>query len=145
MWWYIEICCCCLVSKPCPALCNSMDCSPPGSSVHGVSQGRILECVTISSSRGSSQPKDQTHVSCTGKRFFSFYLFIFKWRIIALQYCLGFCQTSTWISHMYTYVPSLLNLPPASLSIILCCLGYCSFIVLPEGWEGCASCFVLFL
>ena len=41
-----------------------MDCSPPGSSVHGVFQARILACVAIASSRGSSQPKDQTPVSC---------------------------------------------------------------------------------
>ena len=40
--------------------------------------------------------------------------FIFNWRIIALQYCIGFCHTSTWISHRYTYVPSLLNLSPTS-------------------------------
>ena len=40
--------------------------------------------------------------------------FIFNWRIIALHYCIGFCHTSTWISHRYTYVPSLLNLPPTS-------------------------------
>ena len=40
-----------------------MDCSPPGSSVHGVLQARILECVAISSSRGSSPPRDQTCVS----------------------------------------------------------------------------------
>ena len=33
----------------------------------------------------------------------------FDWRIIALQYCVGFCHTATWISHKYTYVPSLLN------------------------------------
>ena len=33
-----------------------------------------------------------------------FYLFIFNWKIIALQYCAGFCHTSTWISHRYTYV-----------------------------------------
>ena len=37
-----------------------------------------------------------------------------NWRILALQYCTGFCHTSTWISHRYTYVPSLLNLPPTS-------------------------------
>ena len=41
-----------------------MECSPPGSSVHGILQARILEWVAISSSRGSSQPRDQTHVSC---------------------------------------------------------------------------------
>ena len=41
-------------------------------------------------------------------------LLIFNWRIIALQCCVGFCHTSTRISHRYTYVPSLLNLPPLS-------------------------------
>ena len=41
-----------------------MDCSPLGSSVHGISQARMLEWVAISFSGGSSQPRDQTHVSC---------------------------------------------------------------------------------
>jgi len=41
-------------------LCNPMDCSPPGSSVHGIFQARILERVAISYSRESSQPRDQT-------------------------------------------------------------------------------------
>ena len=41
---------------------------------------------------------------------FSFLKIMFNWRIIALQYCVGFCQTSTWINHRYTYVPTLLNL-----------------------------------
>ena len=45
-----------------------MDCSPSGSSVHWISQAGILEWVTIFSSRGSSWPKDQTHVSCIGRR-----------------------------------------------------------------------------
>ena len=40
--------------------------------------------------------------------------FIFNWRIIAFQCCVDFCHTSTWISHRYTYVPLLLNLPPTS-------------------------------
>ena len=48
-----------------------MDCSPPGSSVHGILQSRILEWVAMSSSRGSSQPKDQTQVSCIAGRFFT--------------------------------------------------------------------------
>ena len=52
-------------------LCNAMDCSPPGSSVHGISQARILEWVAISFSRGSSQPRDLTHVSCLAGRFFT--------------------------------------------------------------------------
>ena len=40
-----------------------------------------------------------------------FNVFIFKWKISVLQCCVGFCHTSAWISQMYTYVPSLLNLP----------------------------------
>ena len=44
--------------------CNPMDYSPPGFSVHGILQARILEWVGISFSRGSSQPKDPTHISC---------------------------------------------------------------------------------
>ena len=52
-------------------LCNPMDCSPPGSSVHGVSQARILEWVAISSSRGSSRPRDGTQVSRIAGRLFT--------------------------------------------------------------------------
>jgi len=51
-----------------------MDCSPPGSFVHGVLQVRILEWVVMPSSRGSSLPRDQTHGSCgscTAGRFFA--------------------------------------------------------------------------
>ena len=47
-----------------------MDCNPPGSSVHGILQARILEWVAIPSSRGYSQPRDQTPVSCIAGRFF---------------------------------------------------------------------------
>ena len=51
-------------------LCDPMDYSLPGSSIHGISQAKILEWVAISFSRGSSQPRDQTCVSyiCTGRR-----------------------------------------------------------------------------
>ena len=52
------ICCCCLVTQFFPTLCDHVDCSLPGSSVHGISQARILEWVAISFSRGSSQPRD---------------------------------------------------------------------------------------
>ena len=48
-----------------------MNWSPPGSSVHGISQARKLEWVAISFSRGSSQPKGQTHISCIAGRFFA--------------------------------------------------------------------------
>ena len=46
-------------------LCDPMDCRPPGSSVHGISQARVLEWVAISSSRESSQPRDQIPISCS--------------------------------------------------------------------------------
>ena len=48
----------------CPTLCSPMDCNLPGSSVYGIFQAKILEWVVISSSRGSSWPRDQTPVSC---------------------------------------------------------------------------------
>ena len=57
--------------QPCPTLCDPMDYSPPGSSVHGSLQARILECIAISFSRGSSWPRDLTQVSCIAGRHFS--------------------------------------------------------------------------
>ena len=51
-------------AQSCQTLCDPMDCRPAGSSVHGISQARILEWVVISFSRGPSQPRDQTRVSC---------------------------------------------------------------------------------
>ena len=59
------------------------------------------------SSRASMLPNP------TGTFFLLIYLF-FSWRITALHNSVGFCQTSSWISHRYTYVPSLLNLPFSS-------------------------------
>ena len=53
----------CLLQS-CPTLCDPMNCSLPGSSVHGILQVRILEWVAISSSKGSSQRRDQTCISC---------------------------------------------------------------------------------
>ena len=60
-----------LVAQSCLTLYNPMDCSPPGSSVHGILQARILEWVAIPFSRGSSQPRDRTQVSHTAGRFFT--------------------------------------------------------------------------
>ena len=55
----------CSVTQSCPTLCDPMDCSPPGSSVHGIVPARILEWVAMPFSRASSQPRDRTQVSCT--------------------------------------------------------------------------------
>ena len=63
-WWWFS---CSVVSNS----CNPMDCSPPGSSVHGISQARVLEWVATSFSRGSSRPRDQTQVSCIASGFFT--------------------------------------------------------------------------
>ena len=75
LWWWTHTCCkvaqnyihtrycCCLVAETCLTLCNPVDCSPPSSSVHGISQARILEWVAISSSRGSSPPSDRICIS----------------------------------------------------------------------------------
>ena len=60
-----------LVTQSYPTLCDPMDCSPPGSSLHGILQARILEWVAMPSSRGSSQPRDQIQVSCIAGRFFT--------------------------------------------------------------------------
>ena len=60
-----------LVTKSCLTLCDPMDFSPPGSSVLGIFQMRILEWIAISFSRGSSQPRDQTWISCIAGRFFT--------------------------------------------------------------------------
>ena len=58
------------IAQSCLTPCDPMDCSPPGSSVHGIFQGRVLEWVAISFSRGSSWPRNQTWVSCiVGRRF----------------------------------------------------------------------------
>ena len=58
----------CVVAKSCLTLCNPMDYSLPGSPVHGILQARILEWVAISSSRGSSWPRDRTHISWIGSQ-----------------------------------------------------------------------------
>ena len=61
-----------LVAQLCPTLCNPMDCSLPGSSVHGILQARILEWVDIPfHSRESSRPRDWTWVSCIACGFFT--------------------------------------------------------------------------
>ena len=57
------------LAQLCPILCDPMNHSPPGSSVHGTLQERILERVSIPFSRGSFQPRDQTLVSCIAGRF----------------------------------------------------------------------------
>ena len=68
-WNVRSMCVCTLVTQL--TLCDHMDCSPPGFSVHGTLQARIVDWNAIPFSRGTSQPRDQTLVSCITGRFFT--------------------------------------------------------------------------
>ena len=57
--------------QSCPTVCDPMDYSSPGSSVHGILQAKILEWVAVPFSMGSSQPRDQTQVSHIAGEFFT--------------------------------------------------------------------------
>ena len=59
------------VAQSCPTLCKPMDCSQPGSSIHGIFQARVLECVAMPFCRGSFQPRDQPWVSRISGRHFT--------------------------------------------------------------------------
>ena len=63
--------CVCVSCSVVPTVCDPMDYSLPGSSVHGILQARILKWVAISFFRGSSQLRDRTWASCIGGRFFT--------------------------------------------------------------------------
>ena len=76
----------CMHAQLCPTLCNHMDCSLLGSSVHGIFQVRILEWVAISSSRGSSHCRDRTHVSsvsCIGRQILCYWA---TWEAVSVQF-----------------------------------------------------------
>ena len=60
-----------LVAQLCPTLCDPADCSPSVSCVHGILQARIVEWIAIPFSRGSSQPRDRTLVSCIAGKLFT--------------------------------------------------------------------------
>ena len=93
-------CCWCLVSKSCRALCNPMGYIPPGSSVHEISQTRILQWVSIFFSRGSSHPRDQTCVSYFGRQ--TLYHWTIRegpWCVCRLLLCLGY-----YLYHCYEHL-----------------------------------------
>ena len=68
------LCMCAKSFQSCPTLCHLMDCSLPGSSIHGILQARILEWIILRSSRGSSWSRDRTrisYISCIAGGFFT--------------------------------------------------------------------------
>ena len=79
------------VAQSCPTLCDPVDCSLPGFSVHGILQARILEWFTISFSRGSFQPRDRTRVSRIADRCFTL------WATREAPYL---AQSLTWSRHL---------------------------------------------
>ena len=62
----------CMRTQSCPTICDSIICSLPVSSVHGIFQARIMEWVAISDSRGCSPPRDQIHISCIVRQILYF-------------------------------------------------------------------------
>ena len=64
-------CVCVFIAQSCLTLCDPMNCSPAGFSVHRILQARILESIAIPFSRGTSQSRDRTLVSCIAGRFFT--------------------------------------------------------------------------
>ena len=88
--------CMLLQAKLCQTLWDLMDCSPPGSSFHGIFQARILERVTTSYSRVSSQPRDCTHIPALVGRFFitvppEMPLFQIVWKESKPKLCVSLC------------------------------------------------------
>ena len=102
------------VAQSCLTLCDPMGCSLPGSSVHGIFQARILEWVAISFSRGSSQPRDWTPLSCIVGRCFA----IWATREASTGFiCSSFCL---W-SYRFHSFPNLLR------SAIYSCIPFTEF------------------
>ena len=134
--------------------CNPMDWSPPGSSVHGILQTRILEKGSCSLLQGIFPIQESNPgllhcrqilycLSHQGKyaRIYSFffsYIFI-SWRLITLQYCSGFCHTLTWISHGFTCVPHTdprYRLPPYLIPLGLPSAPALSTCLMHPTWAG---------
>ena len=82
----------CVSAQSCPTLFNPLDCSPPDYSVHEIVQARILEWVAISSSKGSSQIRYRTQVSCIGQQILYHYTIwetqkSLRWALIQYDCC----------------------------------------------------------
>ena len=114
------------VAQSCLTLCGLMDCSPPGSSVHGILQARILEWVAIPFSSESSQPRDQSQVSCVEDRFFTIWAFTllqsFSHVWLFANPWTAACQASLSITNSQSS-PKLVSIESVMLSnhFILCC------------------------
>ena len=98
----------CLVAQSCPTLCDSMDCSPPGFSVHGDSPGKDTGVGCMPSNRGSSQPRDWTQISCTAGRLFT------VWATREVVECMDHYNCPN-LGHMFTVAETLSHLSSTCL------------------------------
>ena len=99
-----QLCMCAKSLQSCPALCDPVDCSLPGSSVHGILQARILKWVDMPSSSGSSPSRNQTHVSCISGGFFTTEPLGTPYLYLNLE-----SSSFTLLSHLWTELYSFLN------------------------------------
>ena len=112
------------VAQSCPTLCNPMDCSLPGSSVHGILQARILEWVAIPFSRGSSQPRNWTRVSGIAGGFFT------SWAtreglpelVDQETHVLSWAYGLEWDIHIHTFTDGKLQGPFSAIGVIPECI-----------------------
>ena len=101
------------VAQSCLTLCNPVDGSPPGSSVHGILQARILEWVAISFSRGSSWSRDRTQVSHIAGRCFNL------WATREAPFSYSMCLPSQH-NYNYTWVSSRMTGHKVKLKMSVC-------------------------
>ena len=100
-----------VLARPCLTLCDPMGSSPPGSSVHGNFQARILEWVAIFSCRGSSPPRDLTHISCISSIGGGFFITepLGSRLISAYINCKAFLSDDPQTPQLLFYCPGLVN------------------------------------
>ena len=103
--------CCCLVTKSCLTLWDSMNYSPPGFSVLWTSQSRILEWFAISVSRGYSRPRDWNHITCIVRQL------LYHWATWEALYNLGLFSSVQLLSHVWLFAMPWTTACQASLSI----------------------------
>ena len=127
-----------LVTQLFPTLCDSMDCTLPGSFVHGILQARILKWVAIPSPRLSFQPKDWRWVSCTADRCFTTWATSRAFQIVGASYKSGkpklLCTSALILSCVHLGVGAFLQQSFSYSFSVVCvnatCLAVCSHTVI---------------